>query len=107
MKIAIAAEGQGPSSSMATVFGRCSYILVTDSETQRFVPHINPGHDAAEGSGLLAARFVVDQGVKVVIAPKVGRLAQSLLDRSGLRVHLREGGTAGEALTAFLHKEQT
>ncbi len=107
MKIAITAEGRDPNSALASVFGRCSFFLIADTETLAFRPHVNPGLGASEGSGLLAARFVVDRGVEVVIAPKVGPLARSVLASGGLRIYVpRESGTASEALTAFIHDER-
>ena len=105
MIVAIASEGREMTSEMAGVFGRCPVFLFVDTETETVDARANPALDAAGGAGVEAARFVVDQGTRVVITPKVGPKAQTVLDAAGLRIHTQVGGTAGAALEGFREKE--
>ena len=105
MKIVIASGGPDLTSEMGSVFGRCPVFPFVDMETGAIAARENAARDAPGGAGVEAARFVVEQGAEVVIAPKVGPNAQAVLDGAGLRVRLQRGGTTGAALAAFRSDE--
>ena len=98
MKIAVASEGPTWPSKMATVFGRCAYLLIFDTETGATEPIENPGAQAPGGAGVAAAQLVLDHGAQVLVAPKVGPQAHEVLVQADVQIVFQKSGTAGEGL---------
>lgn len=105
MKVAIAVEGRTLGAAMASVFGRCPCFLLVDSITGDVEALPNPARGSSGGAGVEAARFVVGAATEVVIAPKVGPKAATILEGAGIRVEQRSGGSARQALTDFLGRK--
>ncbi len=98
MKIAVVSTGPYWSSDLADVFGRCSYFLIFDTEADTTEALENPGVKASGGSGVEAAQLIVNQGVEVLVTPKVGPKAHKVLEAAGIRFIFQKGGTTGAAL---------
>ena len=105
MKIAIAMSGPDLSSDLASVFGRCAYLMFYDTETSATEVLANRGVTATGGAGVEAAQIVVDHGTELLVTPKVGPKAHEVLLQAGVRFMFRKGGTAGEALDAARKEE--
>lgn len=81
MKIAITSTGNGPDSKLDSRFGRCSYFVVYDTETQatEFIP--NPNKDNVEGAGPASAQIVASRGVKKVVSGEFGAKVKAVFDQ--------------------------
>jgi predicted Fe-Mo cluster-binding NifX family protein len=101
MKICIATIAPNLDSQISPVFGRAPYFLIVDSETEEFKAIENEAQRAFRGAGIAAAKRVVFENAKVVIAGMVGPKAQFVLEQSGIKVITGVSGTAKEALEKF------
>jgi len=101
MKICICTISPDLNSSIAQVFGRCSYFLFVDTETEEFRAIENKARETVGGAGIAAAQTVVNEKVKVVIVGNIGPNALTLLEQSGIKVISGVSGTAKEVLEKF------
>jgi len=80
MKVAITSTGNSPESKLDSRFGRCSYFVVYDTESQstEFIP--NPNKENVEGAGPAAVQLVASRAVKKVISGEFGAKVKSIFD---------------------------
>jgi predicted Fe-Mo cluster-binding NifX family protein len=80
MKVAITSTGNNLESKLDQRFGRCSFFVIYDSETQgmEFIP--NPNKDAEEGAGPASVHLVASRNVSKIISGEFGIKIKSLLD---------------------------
>lgn len=102
MKIAVSTQGKDLDSPLDPRFGRAAGFMIVDSDTleHAYVPNVQNLY-LAQGAGIQSAQCVANAGVGVVITGHVGPKAYTALDRGGIAVYLRDGGTVREALEAF------
>jgi predicted Fe-Mo cluster-binding NifX family protein len=100
-KICISATGPDLDSLVDQVFGRCSYFLLANSETEELKAIINKAKEAERGAGVAAAQTAVNSGAKVVICDNIGPNAQMVLKQSGVKVISKVSGTIKEILNRF------
>jgi predicted Fe-Mo cluster-binding NifX family protein len=76
VRVAVPLEAdEGLDSSISSHIGMCPYFLIADVENNKIVKwetKKNPGAELDRRMGLEAVRFLVDEGVKVVIAVTLG-----------------------------------
>ncbi|HAQ65582.1 MAG TPA: dinitrogenase iron-molybdenum cofactor biosynthesis protein [Bacteroidales bacterium] len=80
MKVAITSTGNSPESTLDSRFGRCSYFVVYDTESQstEFIP--NPNKENLEGAGPASVQLVASRGVKKVVSGEFGAKVKSIFD---------------------------
>ncbi len=108
MKIAISASGKNFDDSVAEMFGRCPYFILAEIESGEIGKTEilkNGSADQASGAGMAAARFLAENGVKVVIAKNVGPRAMDVLKQFGIKVR-SASGRVKENLENFIKKEK-
>jgi predicted Fe-Mo cluster-binding NifX family protein len=102
MIIAVTAQEPDTDSAVDPRFGRASFFVVTDTNTdeRRIVDNaINAG--AVQGAGIQAAQNVVAQGVDVVLTGSCGPKAFRVLRAAGIEVCVGITGTVNEALQQY------
>jgi predicted Fe-Mo cluster-binding NifX family protein len=103
MKLAITTEGPDLNSLVDLRFGRARYFRIVDLETgQQTTVDNAEGANAAQGAGIQASQTLARLGVQAVITGHVGPKAWSALQGAKIRVHAVDGGTAEQAVQAFL-----
>lgn len=102
MKIAITAVEKSMESNVDPRFGRASYILVYDTETNssEFVDNIK-NLNAAKGAGIQTAQNVAATGAKVVITGNCGPNAFKTLNAADIEVAIGINGTLKDAINKF------
>jgi predicted Fe-Mo cluster-binding NifX family protein len=80
MKVAITSTGNNPESPLDSRFGRCSYFVVFDTESQstEFIP--NPNKENLEGAGPASVQLIASRGVKKVVSGEFGAKVKSIFD---------------------------
>jgi predicted Fe-Mo cluster-binding NifX family protein len=80
MKVAITSAGNSPEAKLDSHFGRCSYFVVydTDSQATEFIP--NPYKENIEGAGQASVQLVASRGAEKVISGEFGAKVKSLFD---------------------------
>jgi predicted Fe-Mo cluster-binding NifX family protein len=101
MKIAVSASAPELDSSVDPRFGRCSYFLIVDSETQEFEAVENPFISASGGAGIQAAQLVAGKGVQAVLTGSCGPNAFQTLKAAGIKLIVGVTGTVREAARGY------
>jgi len=80
MKVAITSNGNSLDSKLDKRFGRCSYFVIYDTETNgmEFLP--NPNKEALEGAGPASVQLIASKGVKKVVSGEFGIKVKSIFD---------------------------
>lgn len=86
MLVAFSSSGSDLDSLLDPRFGRCAYLVFVDPETMAYEAVPNPGSSAGGGSGVRAAREVVERGAEVVITGQCGPNAFGVLAASGVKI---------------------
>ncbi|WP_243544185.1 NifB/NifX family molybdenum-iron cluster-binding protein [Pseudodesulfovibrio tunisiensis] len=103
MKIAVSVQGTGPADPVDPRFGRCSGLVVFDTETGQHVYVDNSGNmSLAQGAGIQTAQLAADNGANVVISGQVGPKAQNALEQAGIAIYQTQAATVREAIDEYL-----
>jgi len=80
MKVAITSTGNNQDANLDSRFGRCSYFVVYDTESQatEFIP--NPNRENVEGAGPASVQLVASRGVRKVVSGEFGAKVKSIFD---------------------------
>ena len=80
MKVAITSTGNSPDATLDNRFGRCSFFVVFDTDTQatEFIP--NPNKENIEGAGQASVQLVASRGIKKVVSGEFGAKVKSIFD---------------------------
>jgi len=105
MKICVSATANNLEAQLDPRFGRCSYLVIVDSETMQFEATPNTAAGATGGAGIQAAQTTVDKGVKVVITGNVGPNAFDALSAAGIEIVTGASGTVREVVEKFKRGE--
>jgi len=88
MKIVITATVPDLDSAIDPRFGRADHFVIVDVDTLEWSASPNPGVNALGGAGTLAAQFVAEQDVQVVISGDFGPNAYTALNAAGVDIYL-------------------
>ncbi len=72
MKLIISAQNSSLESQVDRRFGRCTWLILFDTDTNLWEAFQNPGVSQSGGAGVAAAQFVVDKKADVVISGDFG-----------------------------------
>lgn len=102
MKIAISLEeNKGLDSKASTIFGRCPYFMLIETDGLAFTIKENPSRQATGGAGIQAAQFILDEGAQAVISGNLGPKAFSVLSAGGVAAYQHAGGSVQDIMKAY------
>ena len=101
MKIAVASCDKIAKSSVSNEAAKCPYYLMYDSKGEMTEVIDNPYGDASRGAGPLAANFLAQHGVTLVIAGNFGSKMINTLKNKGI-THFEFKGRADDAVKRAL-----
>jgi len=102
MKIAITTQGHDLSSQLDPRFGRANWLILIDTDTDRFEVHDNAVNlNASSGAGIQTAQNVANLGAEAVITGNIGPNAIKTLNAADVKAFLSKASTAKEALDLF------
>jgi len=102
MKIAISACGETLAAKAHTLFGRCDYFVIIDTETGETDAVKNTSAEAATGAGTAAAQELFNAGVQAVISGQIGPNACEVLKAAGIAMYNAPAGiSVQEAVEKF------
>ena len=107
MKICVTATANTLDAQIDPRFGRCSYLIIVDSETMQFEAILNMAAGATGGAGIQAAQPIAKKGVKLLITGNVGPNAFGALSAAGIEIVTGAFGTVREAVEKFKRGELT
>ena len=105
MKICITATASSLDAQIDPRFGRCSYLVIVESETMQFEAIPNMAAGASGGAGIQAAQTIASKGVKLMITGNVGPKAFQALSVAGIDVATGAFGTVKESIEKYKRGE--
>ena len=87
MKIAISSAGKTSEDLLDTVFGRCEYFQIHDTESGNIKVIENKGKTASGGAGIVASNQLVDENVDVIITGNLGPNAFEIIEKSEIKAY--------------------
>ena len=105
MKICVTATANTLDAQIDPRFGRCSYLVIVDSETMQFEAIPNMAAGATGGAGTQAAQTIANKDVKLLITGNVGPNAFGALSAAGIEIVTGASGTVREAIKKFKRGE--
>ena len=109
MKIAITATGNSLDSMVDPRFGRASWFLIVETDSNTLIEAIDntAGKEAAHGAGISAAAQVADKGVKALLTGRVGPKALPILEKAAVTPVNNVSGTILDALAEYSSQSNT
>ena len=98
MKVVVSSQQPEITSPIEPRFGRASYFLLVDTETDQVEVIANEGAQTAHGAGIQAAQCVLHAGAEAIITGHCGPKAFQALAAGGIPVYLMPSGTVAEAV---------
>lgn len=105
MKIAVTSQGPDLDADVDPRFGRCSYVLIVETDGMHVMDVANPYIDDSGGAGSRLASLVADQHVDALLTGAAGPNAQDALEAAGIETVTNVRGTIREAVDAYLGRE--
>lgn len=103
MKIAVTIDGKDLESNVSSVFGRSPFFLMLEIQDKKIVKTIVLENVAAKqsgGTGIFAAKAIVEQGTEFLITGNVGPRAMDVFRQFGIKA-FSGSGIAKDALEKF------
>jgi len=102
MKVAVTAQGAALKCRVDPTFGRATYLIEVDPDTDDFLSHDNTkNRNALQGAGIQAARDTIEMGVEAVITGNIGHLAFDTLKAGDVKVYVGAKGSVADAIGEF------
>jgi len=101
MKVAITSKGKTLDSEVETRFSRSPFFVFVNTATGGLNALKNPGASAKDAACVDAVRFLVGQGVQVVLTGNVGHNALITMEDTDIRIYLGATGSVRETLVRF------
>jgi predicted Fe-Mo cluster-binding NifX family protein len=105
MKICVTATADSLDAQIDPRFGRCTYLIIVDSETMQFEAVPNSAAGATGGAGIQAAQTIANKGVELLITGNVGPNAFGALSAAGIEIFTGASGTVKEVVEKFKRGE--
>lgn len=101
MRIGIPVNEGTKTGGVCASFGRAPYFLVHDPQegTDRFLE--NPATKSPDGAGIQAAQCLTEEGVTVLLAPRLGGNALRVLRMARVEVFKTRGDSIADNLEAY------
>ncbi len=102
--IAVASEGKTLKDSVSQVAARCPYFLFIDGTGKLLEAVDNPTEDTKGSKGVLAANFLAEKNVTIVIAGNFGNKMKDALETKEI-AYFESQGIVEEAIKKVLEKK--
>ncbi|AYF53452.1 diguanylate cyclase [Clostridium botulinum] len=101
MKIAVSSTGKELKDLMDDRFGRCTYFVIYDSETNKTEFIENEGHKTGAGAGIAAAQQILDEDINIIITGYLGPNAFDVFEGSDIEAFKCSDVTVQEAIELY------
>lgn len=105
MKICITSQAENLDSALDERFGRCSYFIIYDTETDGFESVANPYINESGGAGIKAAELIANKNVSVVLTGNIGPKAFDVLKAANVNIISGLSGNVKEIIKKYKNKE--
>ena len=101
MKIAVAAGSKSAKASVSNIAAKCPYYLIFNNKGELIEVIDNPYKDTSRGAGPLAANFLVQRDIDIIVAESFGSKMIDALRNSG-KTHFEFKGRVDDAVKRVL-----
>ena len=101
MKVAVTATGRTLDATVDPRFGRCSTLLVVETEDMGYAAIDNQSDSLGGGAGIQTAQLAARQGVEAVLTGNCGPNAHQTLAAAGIHVMVGCSGKVSEVIERF------
>lgn len=101
MKLAIPVNEDSNDTSICISFGRTPYFCIYDTDTDCVSYMDNSGAASQGGAGIKAAQNLVDSKISVLITPRCGENAASVLNEADVKIYKTLDDSVSNNLDAF------
>ena len=101
MKIAVAAGSKSAKASVSNIAAKCPYYLIFNNKGELIEVIDNPYRDASRNAGPLAANFIAQRGIDIIVAESFGSKMVNTLENKGV-THFEFKGLAEDAVKRAL-----
>ncbi len=105
MKIAVPSTDKNSRAAIDQHFGRAKYFAIYKHPENEFEFIENPGCSVSSGAGPNAVQLMLNYGVDVIIAYRIGPKAKDVLTSTGIKFYETSASTIEEAITNFLNTQ--
>jgi predicted Fe-Mo cluster-binding NifX family protein len=102
MRLCVTSTGKEIEANIDASFGRASWFLIIDTDTNAIEAVENTAAALGQGTGVGAAQLVLDEGVDGVLTGRLGPNALRVLQASGIKLFL--GVSSQDTIKAALVK---
>ena len=101
MKIAVAADNKTAKASVSNMAAKCPYYHIFNNKGKLIEVIDNPYMDASRGAGPLAAKFLVQSGIDIIVAESFGsKMIDALRNKD--KTHFEFKGLVDDAVKRVL-----
>jgi len=100
-KVALTSTGSDLNALLDPRFGRCSYFVIVDLETEMVEAFPNEAASAPGGAGIAAAQFIANKDVDTVLSGQFGPNAFQTLNAAEIAIYTGFEGTLHQNLEAL------
>ncbi len=101
MKIAVSSSGNNLDSQIDPRFGRCTYLVIVETDDMSFEVFENENIALTGGAGIQTASFVASKGSKVVITGNCGPKATDALSAAEIKIITGQSGIIKDVVEKF------
>jgi len=101
MKIAVAASSKSAKASVSNIVAKCPYYHIFNNKGKLIEVIDNPYKDASRGAGPLAANFLAQRGIDIIVAESFGSKMINALKNNG-KTHFEFKGSVDDAVKRVL-----
>ena len=101
MKIAVAASSKYAKASVSNIAAKCPYYHIFNNKGKLIEVIDNPYMDASRGAGPLAAKFLVQKGIDIIVAESFGSKMIDAIRNNG-KTHFEFKGSVDDAVKKVL-----
>ena len=101
MKIAVAANSKTAKASVSNMAAKCPYYHIFNNKGELIEVIDNPYRDTSRGAGPLAANFLVQRDIDIIVAESFGSKMIDALRNSG-KTHFEFKGRVDDAIKKVL-----
>lgn len=101
MKVAVSATGKGLDAAVDPRFGRCSTLMLVETDDMSLEPVDNASSSLGGGAGIQTAQMVAHKGAKAVLTGSCGPNAHQTLSAAGIEVFVGCTGTVADVVAHF------
>ncbi len=97
--------GKGLKAQLSSLFGRCPYFVIIDTNDMRVETLQNTGVNALNGAGIQAAQILVNKNVNAIVSDKIGPKAFQVLKVARIKIFMGKSGKISDLLELYKRGE--